>query len=60
MNEWISTGDALRVLGDGVMSADTFLRNYTNTIPHKKTAGGHHRWLTVAVEALRDQMTHAA
>ena len=48
-SEWISTGEAARLLG---YSRDQFRRKFQGVIPHRRIDGGHLRWLREAVERL--------
>jgi len=46
--EWISTGEAIRMLGF-YLSPHTFRDKYQDLIPWVKTPGGHFRWLKSSV-----------
>lgn len=57
--EWISTGDANRILNCGVCPR-TFRDKFRDCIPWKVTPGGQYRWLKSAVEELADVMPEAS
>ena len=58
--EWISTGDAVRLLGFH-LSGRTFRDKYRDIFPWILTPGGHFRWLRSAVEQSISAMTpHAS
>lgn len=50
MSEWISTGEAIRMLGF-YLSPPTFRDKYRSIIPYVLTPGGHYRWHRASVEA---------
>ena len=58
MDEWISTGDANRLLNGGICGK-TFRDKFRDCIPWKLTPGGHIRWLKSAVEDIADVMPKA-
>ena len=51
MSEWISTGEACRMLGF-YLSAPTFRDKYRGIIPYVLTPGGHYRWHRASLEAI--------
>jgi len=55
MREWISTGEAMRMLGF-YLSPHTFRDKYKDLIPYTLTPGGHYRWSLYAVECEAQQM----
>ena len=52
VSEWISTGKAAKILG---YSPDWFARKFDGVIPSSRQAGGHRRWLYVAVVQLQQE-----
>lgn len=49
--KWISTGKAAKLLG---FSPDHFREKFEGIIPSRRYFGGHHRWLTSAVQELAE------
>ena len=53
--DWISTGDATRLLNAGI-GTKTFRLKFRDCIPWKLTPGGHYRWLRSAIDTLVNHM----
>ncbi len=59
MSDWITTGEAVRILGFH-LSTRTFRDKYRDIFPWILTPGGHFRWLRASVEAAAMTMPSAS